>query len=170
MHYIIALSCLLTLPTDVTSRDDDKLKPLNHYVGQWDSQFTIESSEGTSDGTKFKGSVTGKWVVGDQFLEQTGEYKIGNETLVIKTLMTFDTKSQKYRYWYFISSGQTRESMGVWDANAQTMTSTMQEPDNQNIVTIIANFTKQGFESWTIETKSKDGKLVSRIRGTNTRR
>jgi hypothetical protein len=148
------------------------LKALKSYEGVWDSQFSIMATDGSQPTQTFTGVVTGKWVVGDKFLEQTGTYELSQSSppLVIRTMMSFDQEQNRYPYHYFLSSGETQKSYGQWDPDAKKMTSEMTEVDSGNVSTIVADFSKPGIEHWVIETKNREGMTLTKIAGTNTRR
>ncbi len=150
--------------------DNQQLRALDHYEGAWDVTLTIEALTDSGQDQQFTGEVTGKWIVDGHFLEQIGRYRIGDQTLTIKTIMSFDSKQDRYHYWYFLSGGEVRESTGSWNESQQKMTSTMRDPDNQNVTTFTADFSEAGVERWLIETQNNTGLAVTRIRGTNTRR
>jgi hypothetical protein len=148
------------------------LQALKSYEGVWDSEFSI-GSQGEADTTKrFSGVVTGKWVVGDKFLEQTGVYELAESSppMIIRTMMSFDEKQKRYQYDYFDSSGGIRRSFGQWDPAAKKMTSKLIDAESENVTTIVADFSKPGVEKWVIETSNSAGAILTKIVGTNTLR
>ncbi|MGI9517941.1 MAG: hypothetical protein ACR2NP_12890 [Pirellulaceae bacterium] len=149
---------------------EDNLQVLDGYAGEWNVELTIHALDDSGSDKQYTGSVSAQWVVNNQFMDQTGRYQIGDSGIVIKTLMTFDESRGEFHYWYFMETGETRESTGRWDETTQIMTSTMTATDNDDVVTITADFSKPGVESWMIETKNSDGRLSGRISGTNTRK
>ncbi len=174
MWGLVVLTLFFQSGANSSSRDqqEPELCALQHYVGVWDSQFTIASEEKDNASKSFTGDVEGKWVVGGQFLEQTGQYRLSESAspLIIRTMMSFDKQQQRYQYDYFNSSGGIQRSLGKWDAVAKTMTSRMTDEKDGNITTIVADFSTDGVEHWTIETRNREGKTVLKIVGTNTRR
>jgi hypothetical protein len=151
---------------------DTQLQALNCYEGVWNSDFSIVPTDGSPATQTFSGVVTGKWVVGDKFLEQTGKYDLAESSppLVIKTMMSFDQKRDRYQYDYYTSSGDIRRSYGQWDPDAKKMTSKMTDPVSGNVSTIVADFSKPEVESWVIETKNSAGAVLTKIVGTNKRK
>ena len=166
------LFCLSGIATPIcsTNSQDSERHALKNYEGVWDCKFTIQPQSEGDDPKSFTGVVEGKWVVGEKFLEQTGSYRLdeSSEPLVIKTMMSFDVENKRYRYDYFMSSGEVQRSFGKWDADAKTMTSTM--TDDGKVTSIVADFSRENVESWTIETRNEDGKTITKVVGTNTRR
>lgn len=162
--------CLVLIPS-IGIAQTDHLKVLDVYAGTWDSEFSIEGPDGQIT-QKFSGWVSAKWVVGGRFLDQTGTYKIDNSDseITIKTMMSYDQKNGRYHFVYFTSTGDIRHSNGKWDETTRMMTSEMKDADSGNVSTIIADFSKPGVEHWVIETKDADGKTLTRLSGTNTRR
>lgn len=146
------------------------LEVLKSYEGIWDSEFSIVGNDGQKQ--TFTGVVTGKWVVGDKFLEQTGVYNLSASSppLIIKTMMSFDRKQNRYQYDYFESSGGVQRSFGQWNAGKKTMVSKMVNSDGGTTATIVADFSTPGIENWVIETKNQDGATVAKMVGTNTLR
>ena len=166
MLQAIAIALLAAVPVDYNRQRE----VLDHYVGEWDVEFTLEATDANNTDQEFSGSVVGKWIVEKNFVDQTGRYSVGDQQIVIKTIMSFDADRDEYHFWYFLSDGQIRESIGKWNQEKMTMTSEMKDPNSDNVVTIVADFSKPGVESWTIDTKRVDGKTISRIRGVNTKR
>jgi hypothetical protein len=167
---IACFACFLGNTDGANSQESEK-SVLEHYAGTWDCQFTIVPQSESEPAKTFKGTVTGKWVVDGQFMEQTGSYRL-NETskpLVIRTMMSFDKDQKQFRYIYFDSNGGIQTSLGKWNAESKTMTSTRRDSKSNQITTIVADFSTDGIETWTIETKDSTGKAVSKIKGTNTR-
>ena len=167
----ICLCPALSIPRSPKRQDSD-LEVLQHYEGMWDCEFSIESQTNKDDIKKFTGVVEGKWILGDKFLDQTGKYTLDDSSpaLIIKTMMSFDKKHQRYQYDYFFSSGEVQRSFGQWDNVAKTMTSKMVPDKNGNTTTIVADFSQPDIESWTIETRNRDGELTTRMVGKNTRK
>ncbi len=175
--FVVLVLFLLTTSIAVAANPTDKeLRVLKHYEGTWSCEFTILSQESDTKSDKkpqkYTGVVQGKWVLGNRFLEQTGRYQLdaNSEPFAIKTMMTYDRQNKRYQFDYFNSSGAVHRSYGKWNEKTKTMTSTMKDDKNGNTVTITADFSKSNVERWTIETKNKDGKIVGRIVGTNTRK
>ena len=148
----------------------DNLRTLDHYAGEWDSEMTIHKMDPEGSDQQFTGSVTASWILNGKFLDQTGTYQIGDSGIVIKTLMTFDENQSQFRYWYFMDNGETTHSTGQWDETTQVMTSVMDSGNSGDVTTITADFSKPGVESWIIETKNAEGRLIGRLTGTNTRK
>ena len=168
---VLSFCCLPLARSQSTLDQDTELGILKHYEGTWNCVFTIEpTSEGESP-KRFTGVVKGKWVVGNRFLEQTGQYQLSENSppLVIKTMMTFDNAKSRYQYDYFTSSGEVHRSFGKWNPETKTMTST-REDDRGNKTTIVAEFGTPDVEHWSIEIKDPEGKLSARLVGTNTRK
>lgn len=169
--FLICFGPALTLPSSTKPQDTD-LEVLQHYKGTWDCEFAIESQTDKDDVKKFTGVVEGKWVVGNKFLEQTGKYSLEESSppVIIKTMMAFDKKQNRYQYDYFISTGEVQRSFGQWDDEAKTMTSKMTDENSGSVTTFVADFSQADIERWTIETRDRDGKLTTKMAGTNTRR
>ena len=176
-HFFLQFPALILIPlfffqqADGPQEQVPELAALSHYVGNWDSEFSIVSDGGDSDDKKYTGKVEAKWTVGGRFLDQTGTYQLSSDSppLVIKTLMTFDVNDQKYRYYFFDSSGDLRDSTGKWDADKKIMTSQMRRPNGEEMITT-ADFSKPGIETWQIVITSPDNDRTTTVSGTNTRR
>ena len=170
---ILFCSCLArTVSSATIPQEDDGVRVLQNYQGLWDNEFTIESQSADEKTSGCTGIVEGKWVVDDQFMEQTGNYRIGDSAspIIIKTMMSFDKKMKRYQYDYYLSSGEIQKSFGSWDKESKSMTSTMADNGDGKITTIKADFSSENIERWTIETVDRDGKTALKIVGTNTRR
>ncbi len=168
----MALACWLQVIENPTaSAQDSAREVLGHYEGNWNSSFTIEPQNEGESAKSFSGTVNAKWVLGNQFLEQNGRYRLDENSppLEIKTLMRYDPATQRYLYDYFTSGGTVRQSIGEWDASTKTMTSVMKEDENGIVVTLRADFSTENTERWTIESKNAAGETVLKMIGTNTR-
>jgi len=174
MFGVIFLICFgqAMMVTESAYGQEIGLKALKSYEGVWDSEFSIVPQDGSTPSKKFTGVVIGKWVLGDQFLDQTGTYQLAESSppLIIKTMMSFDKKQQRFQYDYFESSGGIHRSYGEWDPEAKKMTSKMTDAESGNVSTFVADFSKPGVEQWVIETKNSEGETLTKIVGTNTRR
>lgn len=166
---LTSMALMALVPVLAQGQDRDS-RPLASYEGTWDCEFKIDSTDGTEPRI-FNGVVEAKWVLDDKFLEQTGKYRLGENSkpLIIKTMMSFDRTEKRFQYDYFNSFGEIHRSFGQWDKNKKTMTSTRTDK-NGNTSTINANFSTPDVETWSIETTDHNGKRLSRIYGTNTRR
>ena len=169
---LILIGVPMIQQTDGPQEQVPELAALSHYLGNWDSEFSIVSNDGDSDDDKkFTGKVEAKWTIDGRFLDQTGTYQLSSNSppLVIKTLMTFDVNDQKYRYYFFDSSGDHRDSTGKWDADKKIMTSKMRRPTGEEMTTT-ADFSKPGIETWKIVLTNANNDRTTTISGTNTRR
>jgi hypothetical protein len=168
---LLLLGALTYQQPDGPQEQVPELEALSSYLGNWDSEFTIVSHDKDSIDEKFTGKVEANWSVGGRFLEQTGTYTLDSNSppMVIKTLMTFDVNDQKYRYHFFDSTGEHRVSTSSWNAEKKTMTSTMREPDGEEMITT-ADFSAPGIETWTIVITSAKNQSTTKITGKNTRR
>ncbi len=141
-----------------------ELKVLEHYVGSWYTEIL-------SKGLPFtKGPALARWILDGQFIEQTGELQDANGTAVfkVKTIMTFDPAKKVYRTWTFASDGTMSDSEGTWNANTRVMTFSRKRDDGIT-TTITADFSTADVETWQIVSKDAGGKVITEIRGKNTR-
>ena len=83
--------------------------------------------------------------------------------------MTYDPGKKTYRSWSFFSSGYTRESRGVWDADAKTMTWNSRDDETGRTSMTKASFT-DNTENWSTVDKDKEGTVLSESSGKNTRK
>ena len=142
-----------------------ELKALDHYVGDWEVEFT------TKDANFSKSKSTAKWVLDGRFVEQTGDVldKAGAVALKMKTLFTFDAKKNAYRSWIFTSDGSVTESDCVWDDKVKTMTSISKRNEGEGFTTTTADFSQPGVESWKIVFTDAAGKTTGEVTGRNTK-
>jgi len=163
-----AVSCIAFQSKKDTDGPSDKvpeLKVLDHYVGEWEVEFTMK------DANLAKSKSTAKWVLGGRFVEQTGDVIDMNGAVAasLKTLFTFDAKKNAYRSWVFISDGSVAEADGVWDDKAKTLTSITKRIEGEGFSTTTADFSEPGVEKWKIVVTDANGKTTSEITGKNTK-
>jgi hypothetical protein len=103
---------------DDASKRSSELQVLDRFVGTWAQTFTLRKTEWTPEEKRGTGTFSSAWILGDQFVQETGQKADGNSHL---TLYTYDKKQKSYRMWYFASSGQTGEVAGKWDADSNTL-------------------------------------------------
>jgi hypothetical protein len=159
----ITSSMRTTAANDGPSKDVPELQVLNHWVGSWDTVITSKESPFT------KGRATTKWILDGRFVQQSGSLatRDGSKTMKVTTIMTYDPKRGAYRMWTFVSDGFASEAEGKWDSNARTMTSTSINEGTTAKTT--ANFAEDGIEKWEIVVTDRNGMVVTRTSGTNTR-
>ena len=148
-----------------------ELDPLKNYLGTWDSEFQILNDQTNQTPRTYKGTATGKWIVGGAFMEQSG-INILNENskpMEFKTLMAFNKETKNFDYYYFYSSGEVIKGVASWNEEKKTMTTVRREKNGQS-VTITADFSKPNHESWTIVIKGSDGQVRMKIVGKNRKR
>ncbi len=153
--------------------DVPELKILRHYLGEWESTFTVQGGTPSAEEPKpVTAQVKARWVLGGRFMRQTGNVKLeeGGRTYVLDTLMTWDNDAGAYRRWTFTSAGTASEATGKWDAESRTMTWTGVDEKTGNTTTVSATFKGKKEEHWTIATEKSDGQMVSLIAGTNRRK
>lgn len=137
---------------------------LSYYVGTWDSVA------GPPEAPLATGSYTAEWVLGGHFVRGTGFLKTadGSNDFELLSLMRFDREAGVYRTWLFFSYGAVTQTTGVWDEATRTMTETTRYGDF--IQTTKRCFATDGYEEWTMVNTDQDGRVVSEMRGQNTRR
>ena len=168
---IVWLWCPVAALSSHVQAQENSLQPLEYYVGKWKCDFTIEATAGDNPPVVFAGHVDAQWILNDQFLEQTGSYtpSSGSQPMVIKTLLGWDKQTRQFRFDYFTSGGEVYRSYGNWDAARKTMTSTMTPNDAGETTIIVADFSVPDVESWTIQTRNRNGQVTARIAGRNQR-
>ena len=169
----LVLGCLPSVVLGFQNPDEPMLSVLSQYEGVWDSEFSYINQDGMGADEKFTGVVEGKWIVDGRFLDQTGKYQVDEASglFIIKTVMSYHEKDQNFRFVYFMSSGDIQHSVGNWDPDKKTMTSRMKnDEDDDGSTTIVADFSTENVEQWSIESRDGNGKITGRIAGTNKRR
>ena len=155
---LLALAFLAAEPTP----ELPELKALAGYVGRWDCRF-----EDNLHGASLKGTAEGEWILGGRFLHQT--WTIDEPVLSGSSIMTYDPGKKSYRSWHFVSNGSTSEGAGKYDEKTKIMTWTVRDANGLRTTTH-SSFDKDGNESWTITVADGDGKVVSDMKGRNTKR
>lgn len=171
--YVVLLSSFASISAaPLSAQDKAALEPLKHYLGTWESEFQIESANAGNSPQTFNGTVTGKWSVGNGFLEQSGLYILNDQgkPLEIKTMMAFDKVSGQFDFYYFYSSGQAFKAKAKWDPDRKVMTSVRRDKTEGQTVEIVADFSKSNEESWRIVIKDQDDQVKLKITGKNKRK
>lgn len=140
------------------------LDVLSNYVGTWDMEATVQGVPCAS------GTATAQWTLDKNFIHSTGGVKTvdGSNDFDLISIMTYDSGSQVYRTWSFLSNGMTMHTEGEWDASTRTMT---EVTHFGNITqTTESNFTDDGVRQWTTVNLDSDGNVLSEMSGTHTRR
>jgi hypothetical protein len=144
-----------------------ELAALDHYSGSWKTAFSIETGEKKDTLT---GNVSAAWVLGGRFMQQNSTIPhVGNETLSLKTLMTYDPLAKTYRLWSFTSMGSHSEGVGTWDEASNTFSWTILDPKTNATTKITSTITGDGKEEWVIVSEDATGKTTGMTSGTNTR-
>ncbi len=137
---------------------------LSYYVGTWDTVA------GPPEAPVATGTYTVEWVLGGQFVRGSGFLRTtdGSNDFEILSLMQFDGEAGVYRTWLFFSYGMVTQSTGTWDAETLTMTETT--PYGDIIQTTKRCFAADCHEEWTQANTDQSGRIISEMRGRNTRR
>ena len=137
---------------------------LSYYVGTWDSVA------GPPEAPVATGTYTVEWVLGGQFVRGSGILKTadGSNDFELLSLMQFDREAGVYRTWLFFSYGAVTQTTGTWDEATCTMTENT--PYGDIIQTTKRCFAIDGQEEWTLVNTDQSGRIVSEMRGRNTRR
>ena len=144
------------------AKDVPELQVLQHYAGTWDVVMDNAASKNESNA---------KWILGGRFLEQAGVMQLPDgPDIWVTTLFTFDTQTQKYRSWTFVSNGSTNQAEMTWNATAKTMTSVIKPDENGVSGTVTADFSTAGKERWRFVYRDRDGQQVGEMSGVNTLR
>lgn len=143
---------------------DDALKVLKLWVGTCETFIIGED--------RVKGVATGILTLGGRFVRDDFEIKTTDGTVVLSgsTMITFDPKTNLYRMWSFLSSGDTSISEGKWDAEKRTLISTSRNEAKNETTIWTATFAADGSESWGFVTKDKDRNAVADVKGMNSAR
>lgn len=169
---VMAVSCgqVGKEPAGATA-DVPELQALNHWVGKWEDEMTIKANADLPKGGRGKGTSTAEWIHDGHFLLQTWEMDVteGIPKMTGTIIMTYDPRKKTYRSWSFFSSGFTRESQGVWDADSKTMTWTSRDNETGRTSVTKASFA-DGTENWSIVDKDPDGNVLSESSGKNVRK
>ena len=137
---------------------------LNHYVGVWDGTLTSLPEA--------KIRINCEWTLGGAFLRHslTVQPTPDAQPITVLQLMTYDATKQIYRAWSFYSNGSSVQGEGAWDAAVKTFTWTYHEEANGTTTVTKVSFPDADSESTVTQATNRDGKVISEIRGTKTRR
>ncbi|MDB5350332.1 MAG: Planctomycetes uncharacterized domain protein [Planctomycetota bacterium] len=153
------------------SADVPELAALSRLIGKWDSQFEAKRIEGVTEGETRKGTAEAGWILGGRFLRQTWAVEgAGAEPgMSGSSIMTYDPAKKAYRSWHFVSTGSTSEGEGTYDKATRTITWTARDANGFRTRTR-SSFAEDGSENWTITVTDTEGRIVTDMKGKNTRR
>jgi len=142
---------------------------LDHYVGTWHGKMQVPPTQENPQGLTVEGTVHADWIVDGRWLRQEVDFEPagGHSGMAVCTMMTYDPKTKKYLLYSFQQSGKVDSATATWDEAAKTMTSVLQSAPNGPVVTVKANFSKEGTENWTMFIHDPDGNLVGKVQGQN---
>ena len=123
-----------------------ELEVLSRYVGDWDLDFD-------PDDPFSQGTLTGEWVLGGAYLEQTGEFKARfvRSDVTVKILTTYEVDTKQYKRWSFVSNGRAFLSTGTWEPKTNTMNWVSEHFEPLSKRTILAKATEEFRDDGTIE-------------------
>ena len=94
-------------------------KVLDRELGKWHQTNTFFKAKWTPKQTQATGTGSGSRILNGRFVELKLKLSDGSRLLILKT---YDAQRKCYRRWDFHSNGTAGESIGRWDADAETMT------------------------------------------------
>ncbi|MEX0867405.1 MAG: hypothetical protein WD030_08595 [Pirellulales bacterium] len=149
-----------------------ELQVLDHYVGQWSGKMQVPPTQENPKGLVVEGTVQARWMVDDQWVLQEVDFQPagGYRGMSVCTMMTYDEKTQKYQFWTFQQDGAVNRATAQWAAAKKTMTAVLEGAPNGPVVTVVADFSQEGTEKWTMTIRDPEGKVVGKIEGVNTKR
>jgi hypothetical protein len=140
-----------------------EMEPLDRLVGAWDTEMTSK----ISSGGKWKSEITGRKIFGGRFIEIRERFlPTGGENY---TLVTYDVGKKCYRQWRFSSGSGPAEGTGTWDETTRTMTWEC-EGGTAAKMSLVWKFVAEDRSDFKITDKSRDGKVLEDLEGTQTRR
>jgi hypothetical protein len=100
------------------SSDSSCSSPLEHYIGSWRGEVTVEAAG--SEPQRYTQQNSFAWILGGRFLEERGIDSNGGSFLGIWSL---DPSSGKYRAHYFIApAGEIVVLTHEWNEQSRTFT------------------------------------------------
>ncbi len=133
-----------------------ELKVLDRWVGEWDCEASTVCNNDKSTEIKMTATVSRKWVLDDQFVQEAESFSDGGKYLM---MFGYDQEKKAYRIWRFDSYGRSLDVQGQWDDASQTMTSKIDGPnDISTLVTI--HFTDKDTHEWKAVAKDATGKTI----------
>ena len=121
--YTIAAVSLFCTGTQSQAADavdaSPEQKVLDRALGNWLQTNTFSKAKWTPKQTQGTGTASCTRILGGRFVELKLKLSDGSRLLILKT---YDAQRKCYRRWDFHSNGSAGESIGRWDADAETMT------------------------------------------------
>jgi hypothetical protein len=153
------------------SAEVPELAALSGFVGEWDSRSEAKGIEGVTEGGSFKGTAEARWIHGGRFVRQTWVITEGGQEAGLNgsAILTYEPEKRAYRIWSFMSTGATGEGEGSYDPKTKTFTWKVRDSNGLQTVTK-SSFATEGEENWSIVISAGDGRVVTDMKGKNTRR
>jgi hypothetical protein len=167
MKRILAVGFGLILLGGASAQEQaPELKVLDRWVGTWKTEAINKPAEWNPKETKIAGTVTGKWILGSKFVEESWSSQAGGSEH--RFLWSYDPQRKMYRNWFFGSDGTTGEGTGTWDEKTNTMT-WKTEPGPGLTGNATCRFLDADTYEWTYIIRDGAGKAYLDMKGKHTR-
>jgi hypothetical protein len=140
-------------------------KVLEKFSGSWKGEVKVTSADGKE--TSFPTTNTFAPVLGGSFLEDKGGAVDGSSSQI--GMWRYDAAAKKYQSWYFLApGGQAVQFTHAWIESEQAFHGTA-DLGGGMAMEATDKFTGKDAYAWTIIVKGKDGSVINRMEGKQTR-
>jgi hypothetical protein len=100
-----------------SAQKSPEAKVLDQWSGRWKVEVEVAPGQWASQPGKYQETKDGRWILKEQFLEET----IKNPHAEARNIIGYDQQRKTYRSWFFNADGVTGEWTGVWNEKSKTM-------------------------------------------------
>ena len=153
---------------DDTPKRSAELQVLDRFVGSWDFDVTIKSTNGVTETGQT--SETRSWTLGGKFVQFENPKTEKPDEPEFQMLVTYDPATKTYPG--VLMSGSSRSSVdGTWDQPTQTMTFRGKSADNSGTTFLFKNrFLDNDHSESSGVIKDAAGKVILELTQKQTRR
>lgn len=140
---------------------------LDRFVGTWRTEYKLRQTEWTPVAKTGAADLKYNRTLGGQFVQEQGKHDDESTQLL---MYTYDKEKNRYRMWWFSSTGQSSEATGEWDAKTKTLAWIYSGSAGQNFtMTATHHFVADDVFEWDVVAKDKPGKILFHSEGKATR-
>jgi hypothetical protein len=134
--------------------------PLQHYVGRWRGEVSVESAG--SEPQRYTQDNSFEWILGELFLEERGTGSNGSAFI---GLWSRDGATGKYRAYYFMApTGDVVVLSHEWRESSQSFVGSAELGGGVRMLAEDRFFGRDEYE-WNITVQDSAGNLLTRMRG-----
>lgn len=136
---------------------------LDRFLGSWRTDYTLPKAEWTPVELSGSADLMFRRVLGGRFIQEQATHADGKEGSV---MYTYEEAQNRYRAWWFSSTGDTSESSGEWDGDSKTLTWTAVQGAEAGFTTTSSHhFLDDRHFEWSVAVRDRAGTVLFRMDG-----